>query len=236
LLPPEITDRHPLARRALDPHVTTYTLPAGDARAGGDWCEIARVSDDVLALTIGDVCGHGEEVAATMETMRAATLLALCEARTPSDVLSALNTFAITQQLGIVTAIVAFFQQRSNTLTIANAGHPPPLLLDVEEHRFLAPPFADFPLGVFEAYEAMNHVIDIPHRSITVFYTDGITEHDRDILNGERELVAAARYAYRRAAGNLARMIADRILLGARRMDDAATMVLRVPHPPRATR
>ena len=44
---------------------------AGGAQASGDWCEVIAISEQAVALTVGDVSGHGEAVAGTMAAMRA---------------------------------------------------------------------------------------------------------------------------------------------------------------------
>jgi hypothetical protein len=39
--------------------ITTRIVPAENARNGGDWCEAWPLSATTVALSIGDVCGHG---------------------------------------------------------------------------------------------------------------------------------------------------------------------------------
>jgi hypothetical protein len=61
-----------------------------------------------------------------------------------------------------------------------------------------------------------------------VLYADGVTEHDRDPVCGENELLEAARVAYAYPDVDVADSIAKRILRSVRGVDDAAALVLRV--------
>jgi serine phosphatase RsbU (regulator of sigma subunit) len=215
-------------QEALETHVSVYRSAANGARAGGDWCEIRSISDETFALTIGDVAGHGKAVADTMAIMRAAIMCAIDDTRVPSGVLSLANEVALNWGDGIlVTAIVAFVDRRLQTLTFANAGHPPPLLLTADGHAFLGEPPADIPLGLFPNYCAANYVVALPTDAIVAFYTDGITEHNRDPIGGEAELVEAARFAYARTEINVARSIIRQIFAKGRGGDDAAAIGLR---------
>jgi serine phosphatase RsbU (regulator of sigma subunit) len=215
-----------------DASVAVWSSPAGGAVAGGDWCDVLPLSDRFLGVTIGDVSGHGPLVAGTMGVMRAAVLRAMRKSYVPSDVLEIANRVATARCGGVVvTAIVATFDRMSCTLTFANAGHPPPLLLTRNEQRFLQHPPADIPLGVFAGYHAVDFEVTLASDSLAVFYTDGITEHLRDPISGELELVAAARFVHGRRHLDAASAIAEHVLAGGRGDDDAAAIVLRTFSP-----
>jgi serine phosphatase RsbU (regulator of sigma subunit) len=215
---------------AFDTRMTVWNSPSGAAQSGGDWCEAFAVSEHVTGLTIGDVSGHGETVAGAMVAMRAAALRAIREIRIPSDVLAIVNDAACTYDDGdgvIATAIVAILDRRLGTLTFANGGHPPPLVLTADGHAFLHSAPADLPLGIFPSYRAADYIIALPADALVVFYTDGITEHQRDPIRGEAELVAAARVVHGLPQINAARAIARRVFRNARGDDDAAALGLR---------
>jgi serine phosphatase RsbU (regulator of sigma subunit) len=219
-------------RSALDERVSIWSLPAGDAQAGGDWCDAVKVSDDTVALTVGDVSGHGKAVAVTMAAVHARVLGALRETKDPAQILSIANDFAFHYGEGvIVTAIVAFLNRRLHTLTFANAGHPPPLLLSNADHAFLEHPPADLPLGIYPQHRAANYVIALPFDALIVLYTDGITEHRRDPVGGERDLADAARLVYDQREVDDAQTIAQQIFRSGSGRDDAAVMVVRATQP-----
>ena len=212
----------------LELYTTVWLRSAGRARAGGDWCDAIEIADDTIAFTVGDVSGHGTAVAGTMAAVRASVLRGIRNFRVPSEVLSLANTVAFNDGDGtIVTAIVAFLNRRRRTLTFANAGHPPPLLVTREGQAFLKHPPADLPLGIFDKHYAADYFIAVPSEAMLVFYTDGITEHDRDPIRGEIELVEAALGAFERPEVDAAQGIARKLLGKALLLDDAATMVVR---------
>ena len=209
-------------------NVSLMNSPAGSARYGGDWCEALAVSEDAIALTIGDVSGQGESAAETMEIMRAAVLSGIKENAHPSKVLSVANTVAYSRRDDlIVTAIVAVLNRRRRTLTFANAGHPAPLMMTSSLHGFLAPSVGDLPLGVFRKHRAADYVVALPADALIVLYTDGVTEHERDLLRGELELVEACRAAYDAPVPDLATVIAEHVFQRGRGHDDAAVTALR---------
>jgi serine phosphatase RsbU (regulator of sigma subunit) len=215
-------------RRPFALTTSKYISPANRARAGGDWCEVLELSEDSVALVLGDVAGHGEPVAAKMERVRACVLQAIRKDGVPSAVLAAGNEVVCTWgDDTLVTAIVAVVDRARCTLTFANAGHPAPLLVGPREHAFLYHSPADLPLGVFGHHQAADYVITLPVDALLILYTDGITEHARDPLCGESELLEAARFVYVRPGLDAARTLAQRILSRARGRDDAAAIVLR---------
>jgi serine phosphatase RsbU (regulator of sigma subunit) len=221
----------------IDCGVNLWSSPADGALRGGDWCEAFPLSDESVALTIGDVCGHGEPAADTMETMRTGVFRAIQENRTPSQVLSAANTIAYANGRGlIVTAISAILDRRRRTLTFANAGHPPPLVMTRDGHAFVSNVVGDLPLGIFAGHRSADFAIAIPDDALIVFYTDGITEHDRDIFKGEEELVEACRSAYDLPIEDAARTIARKILRKERGRDDAAVLAVRAVTTPGSKR
>lgn len=217
------------AGAALELNATVWRRSAGRARAGGDWCDVVSIAEDTVAFTVGDVSGHGASVARTMSAMRALVLRGIEEIRVPSEVLSLANEGAFNDGNGtIVTAIVAFLNSRQRTLTFANAGHPPPLLVTRDGQAFLEHPPADLPLGIFAKHRGADYVIAVPADSMLVFYTDGITEHNCDPIGGELELIEAARLVFQRPEVDAARAIARRLLGTQPTLDDAAAMCARL--------
>jgi serine phosphatase RsbU (regulator of sigma subunit) len=219
-------------------NVSLFNSPAGSARYGGDWCDVFAISDDAIALTIGDVSGHGEPVAEQMEIMRAAVLSSIHEDPHPSKVLAVANAVAYSRLGGIIaTGIVAILNSRLRTFTFANAGHPAPLMMTPSYHGFLAHSVGDLPLGIFPKHRAADYVVALPDDAMLVLYTDGVTEHERNLLRGERELVEACRAAYDGPVLGLATAIAEHVFQKCRGHDDAAVTVLREsPLPARSLR
>jgi serine phosphatase RsbU (regulator of sigma subunit) len=191
---------------------------------------VFAISDHVLAFSIGDVCGHGVGASNEMVAMREvidATAREFCD---PADILKRANVIACRHERAVpVTAVVALLDTLANTLTFANAGHPPPLTIGPGGHVFLERYPADVPLGIGGEHSAISHVIDVPPSTLIVFYTDGVTEHDRDPIKGEEQLHRAAAHAYGKPRSNAAHSIVRQILANTDAADDVAVLTVRTP-------
>lgn len=165
-------------------------LPAAEtARVGGDWYDAIPLPGNRVALVVGDVMGHSMTSAAIMGQLRttAQTLAGLD--LPPAEVLHHLDEQA--QRLGsdrMATCLYAVYDPVAHRIVIANAGHPPPIML----HRggraevLRVPPGA--PIGVggvdFEAVE-----LDAPAGATLLLYTDGLVESRiRDVWTGIEQL------------------------------------------------
>ncbi|OON81362.1 ATP-binding SpoIIE family protein phosphatase [Streptomyces tsukubensis] len=165
-------------------------LPAAEtARVGGDWYDALPLPGSRVALVVGDVMGHSMTSAAIMGQLRttAQTLAGLD--LPPEEVLHHLDEQA--QRLGsdrMATCLYAVYDPVAHRITIANAGHPPPVLLHLDGHAEVlgVPPGA--PIGVggvdFEAVE-----LDAPAGATLLLYTDGLVESRmRDVWTGIEQL------------------------------------------------
>ncbi|WP_438291967.1 SpoIIE family protein phosphatase [Streptomyces sp. HUAS TT7] len=165
-------------------------LPAAEtARVGGDWYDAIPLPGSRVALVVGDVMGHSMTSAAIMGQLRttAQTLAGLD--LPPAEVLHHLDEQA--QRLGtdrMATCLYAVYDPVAHRITIANAGHPPPVLLHLggRAEVLRVPPGA--PIGVggvdFEAVE-----LDAPAGATLLLYTDGLVESRlRDVWTGIEQL------------------------------------------------
>ena len=109
---------------------TFYQAGVEGAHIGGDWYDVIELGADRSALVIGDVMGRGVRAAAIMAQLRAsARAYARLDMR-PADVLELLD--GVVRDLGedqLVTCLYAVYDPGDRTLTFANAGHLPPLLV-----------------------------------------------------------------------------------------------------------
>jgi serine phosphatase RsbU (regulator of sigma subunit)/anti-sigma regulatory factor (Ser/Thr protein kinase) len=165
-------------------------LPAAEtARVGGDWYDAIPLPGSRVALVVGDVMGHSMTSAAIMGQLRttAQTLAGLD--LPPQEVLHHLDEQA--QRLGsdrMATCLYAVYDPVAHRITVANAGHPPPVLLHLDGRAEVlrVPPGA--PIGVggvdFEAVE-----LDAPAGATLLLYTDGLVESRlRDVWTGIEQL------------------------------------------------
>lgn len=158
----------------------------------GDYFDYIRLPGDRLAIAVGDVTGKGFSAALLMARLSAATRFCLATEPTPAAALRALN--AVMMQTGetgrFVTFVAVILDLRAFTLTIVNAGHPPPLRCRPGggEPEELGVDAVGIPIGVLaHPYEQSVAAFD-PGDTI-VMYTDGVTES----RNAQREMYGAGR-------------------------------------------
>jgi GAF domain-containing protein len=105
-----------------------YLPGATGAYIGGDWYQGVPVEGRLL-LAMGDVMGHGMRSAARMGQLRAIVATLALEGHPPGELLSRLATNCdVLLELELATLLVALYDPVGRTLTVASAGHPPPLL------------------------------------------------------------------------------------------------------------
>lgn len=114
-----------------------YNCLSNHERFGGDWYKVQPVAkwlggdfrkDDVLAISLGDVAGHGLQAAVVMskvvQTLQAAIL---AEHEPPSAVLSKANQMLnVKADNPMVTALFGYLNVRAASFEYAAAGQMPP--------------------------------------------------------------------------------------------------------------
>jgi serine phosphatase RsbU (regulator of sigma subunit) len=205
-------------------------MAAACATLGGDWCEAFAAGDGIIALSIGDVCGHGEAKYATTIAIREVIRDAARRGLDPAATLAAAHVFLRGHDPDeYATAIFAHLDIGRRKLTIANAGHPPPLMCHSAGGAYFADGGSDLPLGIEDAFVPALRHIDIPDDALLVFYTDGVTEHDRKPLHGEAQLREAAIFAYNFASLPTAAVIEKQMGLTGSNYDDVAILTAWTP-------
>jgi serine phosphatase RsbU (regulator of sigma subunit) len=191
---------------------------------GGDFLDLLEVGSCWFAV-IGDIEGKGVLAATVSGLMRHGTRLAAQQRPDPAAVLEQLDK-ALTSYPSDVTATMLCTRLGKEDLTIASAGHPPPLTANLEgearELRALGPM-----LGAFPDAEWLERKFDIATGELVLFYTDGITEAlgGRKSLGRDRLRMLLAAQAGRRPAEVIDAL--DEALSGALVRDDLAALVLR---------
>jgi anti-sigma regulatory factor (Ser/Thr protein kinase) len=228
-----IADR--LQRALLPDHLPTVSgsafsaayRPASDeAEVGGDWYDAFTLPDGRIAISVGDVAGHGLGAAAIMGEVRQAMRTAAVAASRPSEVLEHVNgAVRLRDSIAMVTAIFGFYDATTSAFSYAVAGHPPPILaIPGSFARTL--PLGGIPLGCSASIGSPDWTFTIPEGAVLALYTDGLTENDRDLHKGERDLVRAVRAISEERHEDVAAAILTRTFNGAGNRDDAAVLTL----------
>jgi sigma-B regulation protein RsbU (phosphoserine phosphatase) len=160
--------------------VAARYLPArAEAQVGGDWYDVVAVGPDALALSIGDVAGHGIEAAALMGQIRNALRGAALEGKDATAAMIRADRLLMSERErpdSIATAVFARLNGDGSTLELASAGHPPPLVVHPDGSTEFLESARSVPLGV-PAPDGRPWVsCGLEPGSLLLLYTDGLVE------------------------------------------------------------
>ena len=168
-------------------------IPAGaQARVGGDWYDAFELPDGRILFSIGDVAGHGIEAAVIMSRARQAIISNALHESDPAVVLGKANETLMLQEPKMVTAVCGYIEPTSLKIRYATAGHPPPILAFADSDPYFLE-HDGMPLGIFPNVTYESFTAYARAGALLVLYTDGVIEHKRDLIDGERRLLEAAR-------------------------------------------
>ncbi len=149
----------------------------------GDIYDVIQLDDDHIGVFLADSVGHGVPAALMTMVIRQSLVTRRrktdgCTVIEPSEVLNRLNGEMIRRQAGsarFATAIYAVVNCRTRKLTLAGAGHPPPLLMqpgapvaELETHGGL--------LGLFEGETYDQVEVDLDPDSRLFVFSDGFEQ------------------------------------------------------------
>lgn len=209
-----------------------YRAGVDGTYVGGDWYDIIPLGAGRTAFVIGDVMGRGVRAASVMGQLRSAVRAYAALDLTPVEVLELLDR--LVQELGshqIVTCVYAVHDAADQTLTYANAGHPPPLLArhdlvdNVARVEATGPPLGAGYFGM------QPEVVALEAGDLVVLYTDGLVERrESDLFDGIARLAGAVRDHVDHEIAELPAMLAHDMLDG-KVDDDIALVLVKVAEP-----
>ena len=170
--------------------VTGYCLPA--AQVGGDYFDYFFRSEDHLDMIIADVSGHSIGPALFMVETRSAIRTHANQLGTPSETLGVLNNFLFEDLDNADYFITLFYLQYNTTtrcLSLANAGHPPPLLFSPDKSECRQLDAEGMILGIRKNVIFEEKTTTLAKGDLILLYTDGLTEAenpDGDFFGIER--------------------------------------------------
>jgi len=143
-------------------------------------CATGRIN----RLLVADVSGHGQavqSVAVSLRDMMRRFINYLDQSR---FVLAMNNQFAASAKNGtFATAVVTTFFSPTRTLSVCNAGHPPPIVWRVatKEWSVLDPRqggerVANIPLGIMDLDDCQQFDVDLEVGDMVLVYTDSLIE------------------------------------------------------------
>jgi PAS domain S-box-containing protein len=207
-----------------------YEAGSAALEVGGDWYDAFELPGGRVAVTVGDVVGHGLAAGVAMGRVRTA-LAALAEySSSPGELLSRLSGFLDrTKATDFATVCYGVLDPSTGVFEYASAGHPPMLVASPSGVVRRLEGGRSLPLGGDGDSIRPQASTVLEPGSLLVLYTDGLVER-----RGERLLDSVARLE--RVVGELARQpvgeVCDRLVaeLGVQtsRQDDVAVLAVRL--------
>jgi sigma-B regulation protein RsbU (phosphoserine phosphatase) len=201
---------------------------------GGDFYDFFFVDEKRLCFLIADVSDKG--VPAALYMMVAKTLLKTEGQRLgePDKILSSVNNIlaADNENCMFTTVFCAILDITSGEVRFANAGHNPPLIVDSEGVRFLAPK-PGLMLGALPDTVFVAERLVLEPDGILFLYTDGVTEakSPEEALYGEARLLEALQSAPRQNAADMIHYISSAVaghVRGASQSDDITLLAVKM--------
>ncbi len=209
----------------------SYSAASESQRVGGDFYDAFELPDGRVALTIGDVTGHGLEAAVIMGEIRQALRAAAFErSANPSAILDRASRLLVASGRTVfVTAIFGVLDTQTGRFAYATAGHPPPLLFDGK--RVIRLSSSGLPIGLRDD-DGVDFALVLHAPCTLTLFTDGLIEFARDLEDGERRIESAILDLARTETEHLAASIMKRVLGADEATDDIAILTATIDRFP----
>ncbi|KAA3665053.1 MAG: GAF domain-containing protein [Chloroflexi bacterium] len=172
-------------------------------QVSGDFYDFIELPDHKWGIVIADVADKGIPAALFMAMSRTIIRTIAHNRMHPSETLIRVNQIIDSEAQSdlFVTVFYAVLDPQKHTLTYANGGHNPPILLrqngDIELLRG-----DGMALGIIPDVTIAESSVRLHHGDTLIFYTDGVTEamnEDYDEFSMGRLQVTASRFRHRQA-------------------------------------
>jgi serine phosphatase RsbU (regulator of sigma subunit) len=169
----------------------SYLPGAAGVDIGGDWYDIVPLDARRAFFVIGDVSGRGLAAATTMAALRFAVHAFVSEGHQPGEVLDRLTKLLdVERDKQFATILCGVLDAEQHTLTLANAGHLPPLLV-ADTVRFIDVD-GDPPIGVANGRSYSTVTVEVPDEAVLLAFTDGLVERRGEPLDAGLERLRSA--------------------------------------------
>jgi len=204
----------------------TRYVAAEDRTVGGDWYDHFRLPSGELWIVVGDVAGHGLEAAIVMGRIRSSLRSYALIDSSPARVLELVDRKMQHFESGVyATVVCASIAPSSDSMTIAVAGHPPPVIAAPGRPARFATVDVGTPIGASADARHSTTTIPLAPETIVAFYTDGLVERRGESIDAGLERLRQAMSLG--APHVVARDIMRRLIGGFVPQDDIALVVMR---------
>lgn len=168
---------------------------AGEAglEIGGDWYDLIPIAHRGVLVVVGDVSGHGLRAAATMAQLRYGIHAYAAQEDPPDVILSKLSGLLSLDETGqLATVLCAMVDLTAGKVTVASAGHLPPLLVTADGGEYLDGEVG-VPIGVEKNASYPASTRPVPASATLLAFTDGLVERRNESIDqGLARLCAVA--------------------------------------------
>ena len=168
-------------------------VPAEGKAIGGDWYDLFTLPSGQLWIVVGDVAGRGMQASITMGRIRSALRAYSLLDLSPDEVLRLVDRKVEHFEIGtIATVACAVTDPPYDVMTIASAGHLPPVVVAPGCPADLVAIRPDPPIG--SGWERRRSAVSLPIAPGTVmaFYTDGLIERREEPIDASLDRLRAA--------------------------------------------
>ena len=206
--------------------VATRYAATGERAVGGDWYDVFEAPSGELWLVVGDVAGHGLRAAVIMGRIRSALRAYSLLGVSPEEVLDLVDRKVQHFEMEtFATVVCAVTKPPYDTVAVAVAGHPPPVVAAPGQPAALVDVRISPPVGTGRDLRRESVTVPLSPGAVLVLYTDGLIERRGQLLDvGLERLRATVTTA---AADTVARDVMHRLVADEAPIDDIALVVVR---------
>lgn len=149
------------------------TSQSAEGVMSGDWWDAVIRPNGTLGLVIADVSGHGAAPGVTAVQLRPLLHSGLRAGSSPDEILKLASTILFESDF-FVTALVAVIDQHAGTITWANAGHEPALIVQNDKTASFCEPTGPLLSSLGGHWETRTQ--QFRPGTLLIAFTDGLVE------------------------------------------------------------
>ena len=162
-----------------DTYFFSKYLPAMDI--GGDFYDVIKLDDRYISVIMGDVSGHGIPAALLTSMLSVMIKTSVAYDPHPGHMLEKVNTdFCNVFSKGITDIYACMFciliDTKDHILTYANAGHPLPYYIDLQNDTSVELTASGMPIGLMEDTKYESASIKYNSNDVLFLQTDGLQD------------------------------------------------------------
>ena len=207
-----------------------YQAGGTGVEVGGDWYDLIEIADGHLVAIVGDVSGHGLRAATTMATLRTAAFAYAARDSNPGSILERVSDLVARKPHNYFATVLCMrIAVDTRVITLASAGHLPPLLVSGGEASYVAIDEVGPPVGAGATHYGETK-IDVAADATMIAFTDGLVERRGEIIDDGLERLRECALANRKQPLEDLLATINRELVPEHATDDTAILAVRWQH------